>query len=144
MKRGFFFFLSYLFLNTLHAQTDPVLMTINKENITRSEFEYIYNKNNSLHNVELNDLNKYADLFINFKLKVDAAKEAGYDTLQSFKNEFEGYKKQIAKTYLIDESINEKAALDYYNKMAQQSYPGKVKIAHIFKYMPQWITVTQQ
>lgn len=144
MKRGFFFFLSYLFLNTLHAQTDPVLMTINKENITRSEFEYIYNKNNSLHNVELNDLNKYADLFINFKLKVDAAKEAGYDTLQSFKNEFEGYKKQIAKTYLIDESINEKAALDYYNKMAQQSYPGKVKIAHIFKYMPQWITATQQ
>ena len=80
MKRSLSFLLSYLFLNTLFAQTDPVLMTINNQSITRSEFEYIYNKNNSLHNVELSDLNKYVDLFNNFKQKVEAARGLGYDT----------------------------------------------------------------
>ena len=144
MKRSLSFLLSYLFLNTLFAQTDPVLMTINNQSITRSEFEYIYNKNNSLHNVELSDLNKYVDLFINFKLKVEAARGLGYDTLQTFRDEFEGYKKQIAKSYLIDEKANEQAALDYYNKISQKSYPGRVNVAHIFKYMPQTLTSVQQ
>ena len=32
---------------TIHAQSDPVIMTVNGKDITRSEFEYSYNKNNS-------------------------------------------------------------------------------------------------
>ena len=35
------------FAATVGAQTsDPVVMTVNGQNVTRSEFEYSYNKNN--------------------------------------------------------------------------------------------------
>ena len=60
------------------AQQDPVLMRINGKDVLRSEFEYIYNKNNSLAGVEQKTLQEYVDLFVNFKLKVAAAEAAGW------------------------------------------------------------------
>ena len=62
-------------------------MRINGKDVTRSEFEYIYNKNNSLTELESKTLNEYVDLFVNFKLKVAAAEAAGIDTTATFRNE---------------------------------------------------------
>lgn len=31
----------------VHAQSDPVIMTVNNKPVLRSEFEYSYNKNNN-------------------------------------------------------------------------------------------------
>ena len=70
MKRNLVLLLTCLFGLSAFAQEDPVLMRINGKDITRSEFEYIYNKNNSLNELEAKSLNEYVDLFINFKLKV--------------------------------------------------------------------------
>lgn len=93
------------------AQQDPVLMRINGKEILRSEFEYIYNKNNALAGIEQKTLSEYVDLFVNFKLKVAAAEAAGLDTTRAFREELEGYRRQLAKAYLTDESVSELAAL---------------------------------
>ena len=79
------------------AQQDPVLMRINGKDVLRSEFEYIYNKNNALVGVEQKTLKEYVDLFVNFKLKVAAAEAAGMDTARAFREELEGYRRQLGK-----------------------------------------------
>ena len=59
------------------AQTsDPVVMTVNGQNVTRSEFEYSYNKNNGDDVIEKTTVEQYVPLFVNYKLKVAAALDA--------------------------------------------------------------------
>ena len=79
-------FLSFISL-TLPYANDPVLMKINGKPVHKSEFEYIYNKNNSNNALDKKTLNEYVDLFVNFKLKVEEAKAQGIDTTKSFINE---------------------------------------------------------
>ena len=45
------------------AQTDPVVMTVNGVNVTRSEFEYSFNKNNSDGVIDKKGIEEYADLY---------------------------------------------------------------------------------
>ena len=66
---------------------DPIVMTINGEDVTRSEFEYSYNKNNTDLVVDKASLDEYVDLFVNYKLKVAAAKDAQLDTMAAFQKE---------------------------------------------------------
>ena len=82
-------FISAFFLNTvvMMAQSDPVIMTVNGVPVTRSEFEYSYNKNNSDGVIDKKTVDEYVDLFINYKLKVAAALDAKLDTMRSFKQE---------------------------------------------------------
>ena len=117
MKRNLVLLLTCLFGLSAFAQEDPVLMRINGKDITRSEFEYIYNKNNSLNELEAKSLNEYVDLFINFKLKVAAAEAAGIDTTRAFREELNGYRRQLAKSYLTDEEADEAYARQFYDKI---------------------------
>lgn len=106
------------------AQSDPVLMTINGKEVTKSEFEYIYNKNNK-QQVELKSLDEYIPLFINYKLKVDAAEQAGIDTTAAFLQEFDGYRRELAKPYLTDAETEERLlreAYEFNNKNVEISH----------------------
>ena len=88
------------------AQTDPTIMTIDGKPVSRSEFEYSYNKNNSEMVVDKKSVAEYVDLFINYKLKVLAAEEAGIDTTQSFKKEFLSYRdQQIRQAFLSNDDL---------------------------------------
>ena len=94
-----------LFLNQFYSfgQSNEVLLTIGDNEILKEEFARIYEKNKTnLSTGEVTSLEEYLDLFINFKLKVFEAEKLGLDTILSFRNEFEGYKKQLAKPYLLD------------------------------------------
>lgn len=102
----------------LKAQ-DEVLMTINGEPVTKAEFEYIYNKNNSDNAIDKKTLDEYVDLFVNFKLKVAEAKSQGLDTMPSFKRELNGYRKQLAKPYLTDTELEEALFQEAYSHFSQ-------------------------
>ena len=52
---------------------DPVIMKINGKVITRSEFEYSFNKNNSDGVIDKKSVDEYVPLFVDFKLKVAEA-----------------------------------------------------------------------
>ena len=98
---------------------DPVLMIINGESVTKSEFEYIYNKNNTDNAIDKKTLDEYVDLFVNFKLKVAEAKAQGLDTLASFKRELNGYRRQLAKPYLTDTELEEALYKEAYSHFSQ-------------------------
>ena len=57
------------------AQTDnPVLMEVNGKKITKAEFEYSYNKNNSVEGaVEQKSVEEYVQMYVDYKLKVAEA-----------------------------------------------------------------------
>ena len=105
---------------------DPVLMKINGKPVLKSEFEYIYNKNNSNNSLDKKTLNEYVDLFVNFKLKVEEAKAQGIDTTKSFVNELSGYRSQLTKPYLTDAKVDESVLQEAYNRMKED-----VEVSHI-------------
>ena len=84
-----------------------ILLEIEDDKITLEEFKHIFNKNNDNSNIDKTYLDEYIELFINFKLKVKEAKELGFDTVSTFIDELEGYRKQLAKPYLRDDQFNE-------------------------------------
>lgn len=111
----------------LSAQiSDPVLMTINGKPVTRSEFEYIYNKNNTNNALDKKSLEEYVDLFVNFKLKVEEAKSQGIDTTSSFITELAGYRAQLTRPYLTDSKVEEEVVMDAYNRTKEE-----VEVSHI-------------
>ncbi|WP_321518336.1 peptidylprolyl isomerase [uncultured Bacteroides sp.] len=120
MKREIILFAGLAFgACAFSQQKDEVLMKINNKNITRSEFEYIYNKNNSNNELDKKSLEEYVNLFVNFKLKVAAAESEGVDTTKAFRDEFLGYRQQLAKSYLTDDSVDQANALVIYNRLKE-------------------------
>lgn len=107
------------------AQQDDVLMNINGKDIKKSEFEYIFHKNNK-QQVDVKGLEEYMPLFINYKLKVDAAEKAGIDTTTAFVKELDGYKQELAKPYLVDRATEEALLHEAY-----ANYAKNVEISHI-------------
>jgi peptidyl-prolyl cis-trans isomerase SurA len=97
------------------AQNDPVILTIDGKDITKSEFENVYRKNNK-DVADKKSLQEYMDLFINFKLKVKEAELLGLDTISNFKNELAGYRKQLAAPYLTDKNVNEGLITEAYER----------------------------
>jgi peptidyl-prolyl cis-trans isomerase SurA len=105
---------------------DEILMTIHDRNISVGEFERIYKKNNSNTALEQQTVEEYLDLFINFKLKVIEAEEMGLDTTRAFLQEFNGYKKQLAKPYLSDQE-----EVDLLVEEAFERYQKEINASHI-------------
>ena len=111
---------------------DPVIMTVNGEPVLRSEFEYSFNKNNSEGVIDKKSVEEYVDLFINYKLKVAAALDARYDTLQSFKDEFAQYRDQQIRPMLVTDADMEAEAHKIYDQTVAQIGPdGLIQTAHI-------------
>ena len=125
--RVLFLTLSIFTITLLSAQSNnPVIMTINGNPVLKSEFEYIYNKNNANNAIDKKTLEEYVDLFINFKLKVEEAKAQGLDTTKAFVNELRGYRTQLAKPYLIDEQADKDVLKEAYERMKED-----VDVSHI-------------
>lgn len=101
------------------AQNDPVLITINGVEITKSEFEYLYNKNNKNNTIDKKSLDEYLEMYINFKLKVIEAEEQQFDTIASFKKELASYRRQLSQPYLTDTEYEEQLYKEAYDHFSQ-------------------------
>ena len=85
MKKNFLLGLMLLVAGFMSAQsTDPVLFKVGDTEITKSEFEYALNKNNTATGGNAKSAKEYLPMYIDFKLKVVEAKALGLDTLSSF------------------------------------------------------------
>ena len=103
--------------NSAIAQNETI-MTVGGDAVTLSEFENIYNKNNSnLQDQEEQSLDDYVDLFVKFKLKVKEALELKMDTDKAFINELAGYRTQLAKPYLEDREVTEQLIKEAYDRL---------------------------
>ena len=127
------FFTSHFSLLTAFAQTDPVVMTVNGVDVTRSEFEYSFNKNNSDGVIDKKGIEEYADLYAIYKMKVAAALDAKLDTLKSFKDEFAVYRDmQVLPTMTSDAEVEAEARKAYDRAKERIGEKGLVHPAHIF------------
>lgn len=128
MKSVVFLIISlFLFSQTIFAQTDPVLLTIAGENITKSEFLYVYNKNNTKDNqISEESIKDYLELFINYKLKVKEAEALQLDSSKSFKNELAGYRRQLAQPYLSNREVTDNLLNEAYDRLQWD-----IRAAHI-------------
>ena len=146
MKNLLFTFCAAIVAQTALAQVeDPIVMTVNGEDVTRSEFEYSYNKNNTELVVDKASLDEYVELFVNYKLKVAAAKDAQLDTMTAFQKEMADYRAQQAEEYLIDSAFIEAEARKTYEMTARNIGPdGLFQASHILIRLPQQASAAEQ
>ncbi len=106
---------------------ENILLTIADEKVSVDDFMSIYNKNRQENNsIDAKELEEYLELFINFKLKVKEAEALGMDTVASFVKELDGYRKQLAKPYLIDKEVGDALIKEAYNRLNYE-----VNVSHI-------------
>ncbi|MBR0201910.1 MAG: peptidylprolyl isomerase [Bacteroidaceae bacterium] len=126
----------FLFLcsaSVLAQVSDPIVMRVAGYDVTRSEFEYNYNKNNTDGVIDKKTVAEYAELFVNYKLKVQAAKDIHLDTLTSFKKEFRTYRDQQIRPLLVPEGAEEAEVRKYYDAQAKRVGDSYMILpAHIF------------
>lgn len=107
-------------------EKDPIVLTIDGEGIHKSEFLYIYTKNNPNPSYKAADLDEYMELFINYKLKVKEAEKLGYDTIPKLNSELATYRKQLSQPYMVDKNKNEKLIREAYDRTTTE-----VRASHI-------------
>ena len=119
---------------SLFAQNaDPVLMKVNGVDVTRSEFEYTFNKNNAVQGADVKAVKEYLPMYVDFKLKVAEAKAQGIDTLSSFIEEYKADRARQAEEYLIDNDYIERKAHEMYAKdSAAIGKDGFLKLTQVF------------
>ncbi len=131
---------------TAVAQTaDPVIMKINGKNITKSEFEYSFNKNNSDGVIDKKTVEEYVPLYVDFKLKVAEAESQRLDTLSAIRKELDGYKEQMVVPTIVDSAYIEREARATYEQTAAR-FEGQdlLTASHILVLMRQDATAEQQ
>lgn len=145
MKKIFASFALVVTALVASAQEDPIVMRIGGVPVTRSEFEYNYNKNNSEGVIDKKNIEEYAELFVNYKLKVLSALDNRLDTLSSYQKEFRTYRDQLIRPLLVPEGAKEKECKAYYDGMLAR-LEGKqlLQPAHILIRLAQDATEAQQ
>jgi len=105
-----------------------VIFTVAGAPVTVGEFEYVYTKNNINNQSNYSDssLRNYLNLYENFRLKVKEAESLHLDTIASLQSELEGYRKQLAKSYLTDKEITYQLIQEAYNRSRSE-----VNVSHI-------------
>lgn len=130
MKKSFLFGLTLLFGSSFCNNTDAAetLFTINNKPVTSEEFSYIYQKNsiNGQADFSKSSLDDYLKLFINYKLKVQQAKDLGLDTVNALMKEYEGYRKQLLETHI------QRQVVDPLVKQEYERSRQDVAISHVF------------
>jgi len=120
MNKHFAAVISTLFFVSAVAQTQDnrTLFTAGGDKVTVNDFQYVYNKNNVNNQADYSEksLRDYLNLYENFRLKVKEAEAMHLDTITSLKTELEGYRKQLAKSYLTDREISDKLINEAYER----------------------------
>lgn len=118
-------------ISSVFAQYSPndILLSIGNQKVTAGEFLQTYTKNNQAESAPGETIENYFDLYTKFKLKVVAALDAKLDTLATFKNEFNGYRNQLAKNYLTDTETLDKLIKEAYFRTATEVNASHFMIA---------------
>ena len=134
MNKKIFLLLLVIATTFVQAQNkkDKVLLTIEGKPVYVSEFLRVYNKNRDLVSAEnKKNIDEYLDLFVNYKLKLQDAKDLKLDTVPSYLREFKKYKKQLIEPYLKDRKVTDALVKEAYNRMKEE-----VDASHILITLP--------
>ncbi|MDY5969427.1 MAG: peptidylprolyl isomerase [Bacteroidales bacterium] len=127
MKKFFVALFLSTFVLAAHAQDkDPVVFEISGDKVTASQFkaEFLKSMGHGAYAATLaanasekrKVLNNYADLYINFRLKLKDAFAQGIDTLPTLVKELALYRKELAMPYLIDSATMSRVLHEAYQR----------------------------
>lgn len=85
--------------------SDQAVLTVGEEAVPLTDFQHIFLKNNRDSVITQSALDEYVELFVNFKLKVQAAEALGMDTSETFLRELAGYRTQLARPYMTNNEL---------------------------------------
>jgi len=99
--------------------------------ITLSEFESAYRNAGTLPPPRADSLpafETFLDQYVNYRLKVRAAREAGLDTLPSVQSELKTYRHELARPRLLREQVYEPVVRTLYERQKEE-----VDVSHILR-----------
>lgn len=109
------------------ADSDPVLMTVDGHDVRVSEFEYLYNKNNS-QQANPQSLDEYLQMFIDYKLKVADAEHHGLQKSPDFVTEFTKYRSELAAPYLRSQEREDALVAEAYRHRLNDVYVSHIMV----------------
>jgi peptidyl-prolyl cis-trans isomerase SurA len=124
MKNVFLIILLIFCSNSFYGQT---LVSYGKQTISRQEFLTAFRKNNTHTKATEKAYRDYLNLYIRYKLKVQAARDLKMDTLAGQITELKNFKSQI-----VDQYINDEISL---NQMAKEAFVRSqrdLRVSYIF------------
>lgn len=104
-----------------------VLFTYGGKPVSQQEFMASFIKNNTDTSNRLTALENYRDLYIRFRLKVQAAHDLKMDTLPNQKADLKGFEDQIRPLYMLDQQT-----LDALIASAHERSLKEVSVKHLF------------
>lgn len=116
----------------------PVVMNVGGEDVSLGEFEYLYNKNKSQQEQPVT-LDEYVGMFVDYRMKVLAAKSSGLDTAASFIADINNFARELAEPYLTDSAVVDSLRRETYSRMNTN-----VEVSHIMLTPKPGATETQQ
>lgn len=128
------------------ALSDPTLMTISGHPVSRSEFVYLYNKNNAPGVIQKTSLDDFLRKFIDYKLKVMAAREAYLDTLATVKHIHSADQRPMSVPTNVGDTQMEAEARRIYAKIQRKTAQsgGWIRPAQILIRLSQRATKAQE
>jgi peptidyl-prolyl cis-trans isomerase SurA len=114
------------------ASDDSILVVINGNMITKSEFLYAYAKSVANNTANPKTVENFLTDYVSMKLKVEEAKELKFDTTLTFKDEFRKYSERLTEKYLTDNQIK-----DSITNLTYRRYLNDVNISHILVRIPE-------
>ena len=109
---------------TTFSQT---LFTYGNKSVSKDEFLKAYSKNNVDNPLTEQALRDYLDLYIPFKLKVQAAYDLKLDTLATQRAELQAFRNQVMQAFLSDAGSVAALVNEAFNRSQQD-----IRISHIF------------
>lgn len=108
-------------------EKDPVLMTVDGRNVPASEFEYLYNKNNTQQQQQ-QSIDEYLQMFIDYRLKVADALHEGMQNKPEFVNEFGKYRSELAAPYMRSQAVEDQLVDEAYSHRLNDVYVSHIML----------------
>ena len=125
MKSPFILTLLLISSCCLHAQT---LFTYGDKSVTASEYVRAFNKVYPAPVVDKpKKMREYLELYINSKLKIQEASARGYDTVQTFREEFAALRNQVIENYMIDAATMQSLVNEAFDRSQKD-----INVQHIY------------
>jgi peptidyl-prolyl cis-trans isomerase SurA len=107
--------------------TGQTLFTYGNTAVSKDEFLKAYSKNNAGQPGTPQSYQDYLGLYTKFKLKVRAARDLRLDTLSSQKAELQGFKSQVAESYMNDDATTDRLVKEAFERGRKE-----IHLAHIY------------
>ena len=124
MRKFYLLFVFACYTPVVFSQT---LFSYGKSMVDKGEFIRAYNKNKTPVSDKEKALREYLDLYIRFKLKVNAAHDIGLDTLPQLQFDAQSFRSQIEESYLH----NEKEV----NSLLAEAFTRSQKDLHVLHFL---------